>query len=213
MRLDRTERRIRSAGKSHKGRPHYPPPVFALPLSNADYPPFIFLTLHNSFLNLLVIVFAAHTSPYLFHHIQMRATVIALCFLLGALLCARWIVYYQVIANVIVENTPVCKADDRQFEAVQVTQTIWYITLTAITYILQYFVTGVCMIALSASNVRRLNALNRAHNDDQLRMSELARKQWARNHKVGSTRKTFPTSALLDDRQDLRLPSGIICYT
>jgi hypothetical protein len=115
-------------------------------------------------------------------HAQMRALVIASCIILGGLLCARWIVYYNVINNVIQENTAV--RVDRQFEAVQVTDTVWYNSLRTVTYILQYFATGVCMIALSVSNVRRLNALNRAHCDDQLRMCELARNQWTRNHKV-----------------------------
>uniref|UniRef100_A0A1I7YHE5 G_PROTEIN_RECEP_F1_2 domain-containing protein n=1 Tax=Steinernema glaseri TaxID=37863 RepID=A0A1I7YHE5_9BILA len=126
--------------------------------------------------------YVALTRP-LYYRVQFVRYRIRLLMILGsfvlAVICAlKWLIFNRMQDNLVVEN---------EF----ITENWLYVCFRTATVVFQYFICGVVMVLLSICNVLRLRDLNRAH-ANELRMSERARSQWTRNHKVGLYAGRYP---------------------
>ncbi|KAI6215230.1 G protein-coupled receptor [Aphelenchoides besseyi] len=109
-----------------------------------------------------------------FSRLKIRLIIVFTCLSLGIFVCLRWIIYNHMV-------------DEDDFSMnVYIQSTAWYLTIKIICTLLQYFVSGVVMILISISIIYKLKELDR-HHFNELRMAEVSRNMWTKNHKTTAT--------------------------
>ncbi|KAI6188283.1 G protein-coupled receptor [Aphelenchoides besseyi] len=109
-----------------------------------------------------------------FSRLKIRLIIVFTCLSLGIFVCLRWIIYNHMV-------------DEDDFSMnVYIQSTAWYLTIKIICTLLQYFVSGIVMILISISIIYKLKELDR-HHLNELRMAEVSRNMWTKNHKTTAT--------------------------